>query len=70
MFVTKTVVAVTVPGDARTHGKCAASSFAEPTLHNFITVWSIPLDVCDFMAPDIGGGLLYHRHTNDDTPVQ
>ena len=34
-----------IPGDARTDGKRAASSFAEPALHNFGTIWSIPSDV-------------------------
>ena len=34
----------TIVTDARTDGKCVASSFAELALHNFRTLWSIPPD--------------------------
>ena len=35
----------TLVSDARTDGKCAVSSFAEPALHNFAILWTIPTDV-------------------------
>ena len=43
-----------VPGDARIDVKCAASSVAEPALHNFGTVWSI--------LPDASLTILRNRH--------
>ena len=42
IFTTKFVVAEAFPSDATTDGKCATSSFAEPALHNFGTICSIP----------------------------
>ena len=65
-----TVVAVTVPGDARTDGKCAASSSAELTLHNFRTLLSIPPDVCEFTAPDVGIQTLIHRYSSSGDYVE
>ena len=45
MCMMKTVVANPSLVMPKLIGKCMASSFAEPTLHNFRTLWWIPSDV-------------------------